>query len=74
MPRLLREKEKHYHLLYATVICSFCLSKLSLMIQMLLPNFCKVPLGSQNDKLLELKKTFRVTALSHLIDEETEGK
>ena len=34
------------------------------MIQMLFHHFCKVPLGSQNDKLLELEKNFKFTTLS----------
>lgn len=45
------------------------------MIQMPFHHFCKVSLGSQNDKPLELKKNFKFTTLSsHLIDEEVEGK
>ena len=44
------------------------------MIQMLFHHFCKVPLGSQNDKLLELEKNFQVYYPFLSISEEVEGK
>ena len=80
--QLLREKEKHIHVVKVTGIsvstpaikCTFQHNQSSLMILTMLHHFCQVALGSQSEKPSELKKNLQGQPIFYFTDEEIEDK